>query len=72
MSDLPPDLVDRGFRLKTYDDGTMRLISSGWGVSLRCATLQETIACTRRLVKYLEWLGAKEKERNTLTHARPR
>lgn len=68
MDDLPPDLVARGFRLKVYDDGTMRATSSGWGVSLRCATLQETIDCTRRLVNYLEWLGKKEKERARSNH----
>lgn len=61
-TELPPDLVERGWKLMQSASGHMYAISVSWGATGSFDTLADVVKQARDLVRYFEWRAKKAKE----------
>lgn len=62
--ELPPDLLDRGFKLIVRAPGRLFAVSVSWGCTGEKPALDEVIREARSLISYFDWRNERDKELN--------
>lgn len=59
-NELPPDLLERGYKLIQRAPDRMFAVSAQWGCTGTKATIADVVQEARGLVRYLDWRTRKE------------